>query len=79
MKYNTEDALKEISRRGNLIRKQHEKKVTKLLSAATCITTFVLVGMLSVFSGTGVTGTQSAYGSFLLYATAFIISLNDHS
>lgn len=70
MKYNTDEALKEISRRGNLIKEKHNKRITHILSAATFVTAFVLVGALSVLSGTEVYGTQTAYGSFLLYAQA---------
>ena len=66
MKYNTDEALKEISRRGRQIRKEHERRVTRLLSLATFITAFALIGVMGVLTDGGAYNTQSAYGSFLL-------------
>ncbi|MBE5925257.1 MAG: hypothetical protein E7271_12510 [Lachnospiraceae bacterium] len=68
MKYNTDDALSEIKKRGKLIKKKHEQRITKILSATTCLTTFLLLGAFSVFANTSVDNSQSVYGSFLLFA-----------
>ena len=66
MKYTTEEALKEINRRGNILKEEHERKVTKVMSICTAATAFVLVALLSIFSGSGMAETRTQYGSFLL-------------
>lgn len=66
MKYEKKEALTEIRRRGRLIKKQHDKKITQFLSMATFVATVALICSLSVFMGAGVTHTQSEYGSMLL-------------
>lgn len=75
MKYTTDEAMKEIDRRGRIIRQKHERKVTRLLSSATLIVAFALVGTLSVLNNSAITQTQSSYGSFLLPASSGIYIL----
>ena len=66
MKYEREEALEEIMRRGKQIKKEHDRRVTHLLSMATFITTVALMGVLGVYVGGSSEGIESAYGSFLL-------------
>ena len=71
MKYNTDDAMKEVLRRSELlIKKQHQKKLY-LLSASSIMMFLALVMIIPLFSGGGtpeVMGT--VYGSYLLPAEA---------
>ena len=67
MKYTKEKALKEIQRRGIIVKKRHDRRVTQILSSATFALAFALVGTFGFFAGTDVTGTESTqYGSTLL-------------
>ncbi len=66
MKYTKDEALNEILKRGRKIRKKRNKRITGALSTATVISTFILFLSISIFTGNAVTGTNSAYGSFLL-------------
>ena len=66
MKYTKDEALNEILKRGRKIRDKRNKRITGTLSTATVISTFVLFLSISIFTGNVVTGTHSAYGSFLL-------------
>ena len=66
MKYTKDEALNEILKRGRKIRDKRNKKITGALSTATVISTFILFLSVSIFTGNTVTGTNSAYGSFLL-------------
>ncbi|MCR5701531.1 MAG: hypothetical protein K6G76_05225 [Lachnospiraceae bacterium] len=68
MKYNTDDALKEIKSRGKIIKKKHEQRITHILSFSSCFVTFLLVGAFGVFANGSISNPQSGYGSFLLYA-----------
>lgn len=66
MKYTKDEALDEILKRGRKIREKRNKQITGVLSTATVISTFILFFSISIFTGNVVTGTHSAYGSFLL-------------
>lgn len=66
MKYTKDEALEEIIKRGRKIRDKRNKRITCALSTATVIATFILFLSISIFTGNVVTGTHSAYGSFLL-------------
>ncbi|MBP5494205.1 MAG: hypothetical protein J6X97_03850 [Lachnospiraceae bacterium] len=66
MKYTKDEALNEILKRGRKIREKRNKRITGALSTATVISTFILFLSISIFTGNAVTGTNSAYGSFLL-------------
>ena len=66
MKYTKDEALEEILKRGRKIREKRNKQITGVLSTTTVILTFILFLSISIFTGNVVTGTHSAYGSFLL-------------
>ena len=66
MKYTKDKALNEILKRGRKIREKRNKKITGVLSTTTVVLTFILFVSISIFTGNVVTGTHSAYGSFLL-------------
>ena len=66
MKYTKDEALEEILKRGRRIREKRNKQITGVLSTTTVILTFILFLSISIFTGNVVTGTHSAYGSFLL-------------
>ena len=70
MKYTTDEALEEIYRRGEQIRDRHERRVTSILSAGSAVVGFLLIGLLSYYSGTGVDAVGQSYGSFLLFPDA---------
>jgi len=66
MKYTKDEALEEILKRGRKIREKRNKQITGVLSTTTVMLTFILFLSISIFTGNVVTGTHSAYGSFLL-------------
>ncbi len=66
MKYTKDEALEEILKRGRKIREKRNKQITGVLSTTTVVLTFILFVSISIFTGNVVTGTHSAYGSFLL-------------
>lgn len=66
MKYTKEDALKEIRRRAGIIRKNQEKKTTRILTTIACLTSIALFALIGVFSGSRVYATPSVYGAFIL-------------
>ena len=68
MKYSKEDALKEIRRRAGIIRNNHEKKTTRILTITASLTLIALLGLIGAFSGSKVYATQSEYGAFILSA-----------
>ena len=68
MKYTTDEAFEEITRRGKLIRQQKERKQMKVLSAVSCMLAFALIGAFGVLNGSGNLRSGSAYGSFLVSA-----------
>ncbi len=70
MKYTTDEALEEIYRRGEQIKDRHDRRVTNILSASSFVVGFLLVGLLSYYSGTGVDAVGQSYGSFLLFPDA---------
>ena len=71
MKYETDEAIKEIMRRSRLIKRGREKWLTSLYTIASLLS----VGMLTVLisgmtGGTSPAGGQEQMGSFLLSAKA---------
>ena len=68
MRYTTENALKEINRRAGIIRKNREKRITNALAVAAGVTLVALLAVIGNFSGAGIPGPQSEYGSFILSA-----------
>ena len=68
MRYTTENALKEINRRAGIIRKKREKRITNALATAAGVTLVALLAVIGNFSGAGIPGSQSEYGSFILSA-----------
>ena len=66
MKYTTDDALKEIKRRGEHIREKHDRRVNQVLTLSGVIIAVVLVCVLGVFTQTSTGTTETVYGSFLL-------------
>ena len=66
MKYTRENALKEIKRRANEIRRKRDKKITGILAASACFSFISLLAIISIFAGTQVSTTPSKYGSFIL-------------
>jgi putative copper export protein len=67
---NTEEALKEIHRRGREIRKKRDRRVKAVLSAAGSVAVFALLIVMSVFMDGVAAGAESSYGAFLLPAEA---------
>lgn len=70
MKYTREDALKEIRRRADIIRQKRERRTTKILTTTAGFTLVALFAVISIFSGSAVSTTPSAYGAFILSAEA---------
>ena len=70
MKYTTENALKEIKRRGKLIKQKHEQRITNILTISAFFSLIALFAVIGTFSGTEVSEMQTAYGSFILSAKA---------
>lgn len=66
MKYTTESALKEIERRAGIIRRNHERKVMNILTAAAGITLIALFAVIGEFSGAVISRTPTEYGAFIL-------------
>ena len=70
MKYTTENALNEIKRRARRIKREHNRKVTRLLASSASLCLIALFAVISVFSESRVSGIQSEYGAFILPAEA---------
>lgn len=68
MKYTTDEALKEITRRGAEIKRKRDQKITGILSAASLLCVISIIMTASFFSGSQVSGEQTVYGSFVLSA-----------
>lgn len=68
MKYTTDEALKEITRRGAEIKRKRDQKITGILSAASLLCVISIVMTVSFFSGSLVSGDETVYGSFVLSA-----------
>lgn len=67
MKYTNEEAFAEIMKRGRVLKREHEKKVTRLLSAAAGAVMTALILLIGVFGSAGAGMQQkSTYGSLLL-------------
>ena len=71
MKYETDEALKEIMRRSRLIRQSREKRVTSLCAVASLLSFGMLTLLISgMAGGTSPAAGQEQMGSFLLSAKA---------
>ena len=68
MKYTTENALNEIKRRARRIKREHNRKVTRLLASSACLSLIALFAMIGIFSGSELPETQTMYGSIILQA-----------
>lgn len=68
MKYTREEALKEIRRRAGIIKQNRDRRTTKILVTTACLTLVALLAIISTFSGSAVSTTQSEYGAFILSA-----------
>ena len=68
MKYTTENALNEIKRRARQIKREHNRKVTRLLASSACLSLIALFAMIGIFSGSELPETQTMYGSIILQA-----------
>jgi len=68
VKYTTESALKEIERRAGIIRRNHERKVTNILTTVAGVTLIALFAVIGEFSGAAISRTQTEYGAFILSA-----------
>ena len=71
MKYTDEDiAFEEVLKRGNQVKKKHEQRVMRVLSATTAVLAVALLGVISFYGGVGVERSETDYGSFFLPAEA---------
>ena len=68
MKYTTENALNEIKRRARRIKREHNRKVTRLLASSACLSLIALFAMIGIFSVSELPETQTMYGSIILQA-----------
>ncbi len=68
MKYTTDEAFKEITKRGAEIKRKRDQKIRGVLSAASLLCVIALVMSASYFSASQVSGEQTVYGSFVLSA-----------
>ena len=68
MKYSKEDALKEIKRRAKVIKEKHERRTFKVWASVACLSLIALFAVIGEFSGTEISGMQTAYGSCILSA-----------
>lgn len=66
MKYTTENALQEIKRRAKDIRRKRDRKITGILAASGCFSFISLLAVISFYSGTEISSTQTNYGSIIL-------------
>lgn len=65
MKYTTDEALKEIAKRGKKIRRKRAEQITRALCACISALVIVLVGAFSIFAGSGIREPQTYYGSLV--------------
>ena len=70
MKLSDNEAFDEIIKRGDKIRKKHEQRVMRVLSATTAVLAVALLGVISFYGGVGVERSETDYGSFFLPAEA---------
>lgn len=66
MKYTTEEALEEIRKRKEKITEKRNRRMMAGMTAAAAVLTAALVALIGLFSGEGMTYSDSVYGSFLL-------------
>ena len=68
MKYTEQEQLGEILLRSEKLRKKKEKNVLKGLSTTAALLFLALATCIGTFGGTGILGSKTDYGSFLLSA-----------
>ncbi len=68
MKFTEDEAFLEITKRGAQIRKKKQQRQVKILSAASFMLTFALIGVLGVVGDFGLARGQTTYGSLMLSA-----------
>lgn len=68
MKYTTEDALKEINRRAEIILKNRERRMLNALATTAGVTLVALFAVIGEFSGARISEMPSDYGAFILSA-----------
>ena len=67
MKYNRDEALDEIFKRGKAVKHEQTKKRTRILEAASFLLVFSLVGVIGTLSGAEAgEGAQTLYGASIL-------------
>ncbi len=70
MKYSTDEALKEVFKRGHEIKAQHERKIISAMATVVGVLTFALIGTLGYLVRVPVDGSGTQYGSFILSSEA---------
>ena len=70
MKYTTEDALKEINRRAEIILKNRERRMLNALATTAGVTLVALFAVIGKFSAVEIPESQSMYGAFILSSEA---------
>lgn len=68
VRYTTDEAFKEITKRGAEIKRKRDQKIRGVLSVASVLCVVFLIMAISFFSGSQVSGEQTVYGSFVLSA-----------
>ena len=66
MKYSTNEQVRVIMERGELLRKRKERRITGALGSAASVLAVMLVLSIGKFAGTGSMKGSYNYGSFLL-------------
>ena len=65
VKYSTDEAIKEIVKRGKKIRRKRADRITHALCACMSALVIILVCAFSIFAGNGIREPQTYYGSLV--------------